>query len=592
MINEKQANTLLNECEEWLGIKLIKLRTSLRGDHQNTMPILWELIVFHAVASYVKFKNDQSSNPNETISSQIQHEPGEKRPDILLQPDFSQPFNIEVKYTKYNRQQDQDLGNFNTRVREELSKIGFTDRSLRIRLDPANPEKTTKAPFNGFWNHYFDSPQWKNFATKVLAGDLPLNWDIGKEDIVVESTRREYEGNIVVKAAKEGQEYMTYSPSPHLISITESPIYKAIREKIGQAQKWCESGGRYQPLVLIIGASEILTQTSNLNILSDENINKAIHLALRIDHAELISAVVFVDIRNEFSSGCGYNFQRRARKPLIIENPHPNVSLTVEQRYMLEQIDFNKVEYGSNLEHWDRITGDINKINLHKYTQGLEQSFVIASENFNYDFKYPFSVEIPCDPFACLLTGLIDNTKFWGDNDTCIIKTCIENAIVVTHPIVNIELVNTGFRHRQGSRVKIDFGAACFTRIRKTSLAKDSQYYLNNNADGTIGVAIDADFILDILTSTKNVEELWIIEGQEELYKSLKEMVGKCQKIIGLSLVQNPLNSDEKTHIIFTFGAAIKTLIREEENVLIEEEQSEKLRKHHENIRLGKLHRQ
>jgi hypothetical protein len=592
MINEKQANTLLNECEEWLGIKLTKLCTSLRVDHQNTIPTLWELIVFHAVASHIKFKNDKSSNPNETISSQIQHEPREKCPDILLQPNFSQSFNIEIKYIVYNRQQDRDLKDFNRRVREELSKIGFTDRSLRVRLDPANPEKTTKAPFNDLWNHYFDSPQWKNFATKVLAGDLPLNWNIGKGDIVVESTRKEYEGNIVVKAAKEGQEYMTYSPSPHLISITESPVYKAIKKKIEQAQEWQKSGGKYQPLVLIIGASEILTQTNNLNILSDENINKAIHLALRIDHAELISAVVFVAIKNEFSSGWGYNFQRRARKPLIIENPYPNVSLTVEQRHMLEEIDFNQVEYGSGSEHWEQREGDINSIEVNKYIKGLENEFILESSNLNYDFRSPFSVEIPCNLFTCLLTGLIDNEKFWGNNDVndpCEIKIFVNNAMVCRHPIINIEIVNTDYSDRKGSRIKIDFAASDFN---KENCSEDSQYYLNSNLDGTINLVIDAKFMLNILTSRKTVDELWVNEGHEKIHTSLKEIIAKGQEIIEVRLIEDCLSPDTKSLISFTFGAAIKTLIREEKNVPIEEKKSEKLRKHHENIRLGKLHRQ
>lgn len=188
-------------------------------------------------------------------------------------------------------------------------------------------------------------------------------------------------------------------------------------------------------------------------------------------------------------------------------------------------------------------------------------------------------MEIPCDPFVCLLAGLIDNIKFWGDNGSCEIKTFINNAIVVTHPIVNIELVSTDSKYRQGSRIKIDFGAACFTRIRKTSFIKDSQYYLSNNSDGTISVAIDADFILGILTSTKNAEELWAIEGQEELYDSLKKMVDKCQKVIGLSLVQNSLNSDTRTHIIFTFGVATNTLIREDKSVLSEEKKLKKLQR-------------
>jgi hypothetical protein len=514
MINEKQANTLLNECEEWLGIKLTKLRTSLRVDHQNTIPMLWELIVFHTVASYVKFKTDQSSNSNKTISSQIQHEPNEKCPDILLTPSFSKPFNIEIKYIIYNRQQDRDLKDFNRRVREELSKIGCEDLSLRVRLDPANPEKTTKAPFNDLWN-------------------------------------------------------------------------QAIKNKIEQAQEWHKSGEKYQPLVIVVGASEILTQTNNLNILSDENIKKAIHLALCLDRAELISAVVFIAIRDEFSSGWHYNLQRRARKPLIIENPHTNYPLTSEHKYILDRIDFNQVEYGSGSEHWEE--RNIDSIALNKYIKGLENKFILESSKLNYDFRSAFSVEIPCDLFACLLAGLIDNKKFWGDNDdngSCEVKTFINNAMVCRQPIINIEIVNTDSSDRQGSRIKIDFGASDFN---KKNCPKDSQYYLSSNLDGTINLVIDAEFMLSVLTNKKTVEELWTIKRQEEIHTSSKEMVAKDREIIELQLIKDPLNLEDRSLVVFTFGEATKTLVREEKNVLAEEEALEKKRKHDENIRLGNL---
>jgi hypothetical protein len=96
MINEQQANTLLNECEYWLDIKLDLIRERLRADHGSTKPILWELIVLHAFANSIVSK----CNNNKIIPPQIQHEPTEASPDIILSPTDCQPFCVEVTYTE------------------------------------------------------------------------------------------------------------------------------------------------------------------------------------------------------------------------------------------------------------------------------------------------------------------------------------------------------------------------------------------------------------------------------------------------------------------------------------------------------------
>jgi hypothetical protein len=300
MINEQQANKLLSQCEIWLEANLTKLRKSLRGDHENTRPMLWELIVLHATASCIALKHEKNFDLDKNISSQIQHEPVDGSPDILLQPSFCQPFNIEITYINAQVQQEKDLRDFYYRVRDELSKREVEIQSLKVILDPANHKKIIEAPSNNRWKHYFQSAQWNSFVTGILAGDLPLNWDID-------------EGNIIVKIAEQGQEFMPFSQYPQ-IPMTESPVYKAIAQKAIQARKWIKSGKEYQPLVLIIGASEILTQINNLNILSEEKIIEAINTALsetsgfgfgdrtnhlRVSNSKLISAVVFVAIRDE-----------------------------------------------------------------------------------------------------------------------------------------------------------------------------------------------------------------------------------------------------------------------------------------------------
>ena len=147
-----------------------------------------------------------------------------------------------------------------------------------------------------------------------------------------------------------------------------------------------------------------------------------------------------------------------------------------------------------------------------------------------------------------------------GDNDPCEIKAFVNNAMVCRHPIINIELANMDSNYRQGSRIKIDFGVSDFS---KKNCSEDSQYYLNSNLDGTLDLLIDAEFMLSVLINRKTVEELWISEGQEEIYTSLKEIIAKGQEIIELKLIES-LKAGNMPLVSFTFGAAIKTLIRED----------------------------
>jgi hypothetical protein len=130
-------------------------------------------------------------------------------------------------------------------------------------------------------------------------------------------------------------------------------------------------GKHIRPLVLCIGASEGLYRLNASDIFSLNQLKQAVYSALadieqgdwvtnmnltgnrswpwsmrsqRISGSELISAVVIVTIRNQDS---GYGLVRRASRPLIIKNPHPNVELTAEQEQFLNQIDFNQVKYQS-----------------------------------------------------------------------------------------------------------------------------------------------------------------------------------------------------------------------------------------------------
>lgn len=104
MINEKQAFTLLNECEDWLGAKLDNLRHRLKFEHEKTKSTLWELITLHAIATSVISRCVKNQN----ICSLVQHEPTDASPDIILSPNDCEPFDVEITYTESQNNDQQE----------------------------------------------------------------------------------------------------------------------------------------------------------------------------------------------------------------------------------------------------------------------------------------------------------------------------------------------------------------------------------------------------------------------------------------------------------------------------------------------------
>jgi hypothetical protein len=579
MINEKQAMILIRECEIWLDNELTKLRNSLRSNHESTRPALWELIVLHSIAFYLA-KNSKECELDSRISNQIQHEPIDGCPDIFLHPTFCKPFFIEITYMDVENHLGSEMF-FRHRIIKEIN----TKQEFLIVIEPSNLEKNLKVPSEKHWNQIFKSGEWEDFAKNVSLGNLPVDWCLN-------------EGNIVVKAMNRDQNYRRVQPLNPSITIKENPIYRKIKEKAAQARNWSESGNQYEPVVLIIGASENLPSLHGeikkvvYSALADEQKLDSHEIAnltyngygfggrrkLRVSGSKLISAVVFVAFTDEFTGGFGFHLQRKASKPLIIENPHPNIALTNKQISMLRQIDFNKVEYTSGMEHWEKPKINHQNLKLNEYLQGLKQEFALSSDSLDFDHRSSFKIEIPCILFIHLLVGNIDNKKFWGDLHSDLIKILLTNAAVIKHPIVDIEFLEANYKSRKSPRIKMSFGPSKFLlNFHDKSSPKKYPYYFEVNSFENITLSIGVEFMLDVLTKDKPTEELWRSEEQEKTCESLKKVIDNGHEIIGLSSIQNPLEPENKSHVIFVFGEAANTLIREDKEILKEEKRLKKL---------------
>lgn len=318
MISEKQAESLLSECEKWLGKKLRRLRQPLRKDYGTTKAHLWELIVLHAVASSVLSGQDKQGEVNPEIPSLIQHEPDEGTPDIYLQPDGCEPFWIEAAYIM-PQSQDVDLERFILWVKEELFKIEIAGaKRLRIQLKPADTTKYVEVPPSNRWDQLLNTDQWKTFVAELSLGNLQSTWSLKEANVIVR-----------IEGIMQGDYVSSSFPAPGVPKCVEdNPIYRTIEKKAVQAQKWADAGKTFQPLVLFIGASEGLHRLNASDIFSSKQLEQAVYSALadveqwdwvtiqnltgnrswpwsmrsqRVSGSELISAVAIVNIRNLFS---------------------------------------------------------------------------------------------------------------------------------------------------------------------------------------------------------------------------------------------------------------------------------------------------
>ncbi len=380
----------------------------------------------------------------------------------------------------------------------------------------------------------------------------------------------------------------------------DNPIYETIGRKAEQAKRtWEEKYGSKEPLVLVIGASESLHQIGGNDTLSSIQLQKAVYSALadtdkwdwtttlnltdnrswlwamrrqRVSGSRLISAVVIVTIRNEYS-GLGYGWQKKAKR-FLIKNPHPTVPLTVEQERFLEQINFNQIKYGSGLENWEQSQKDQTTPLLNRYLRESEGHFVFGPKSDS-----AFNVEIPCELFARFLVGDITADEVW-DNHRLNIKSdrpanpsleetigiYLRAAANIGQPIANVEFIQENSQLREESRIRLEFGTFADSFKGGKNCLEDS---VKPDTNGAFSVTLSTSLVTCLLAGKTTAEEAWKGE-RREIGIFLRDAVNKGQEITDSSLVQDVLVPECEPQITFRFGVAANISIREDKKKLRE----------------------
>ncbi|MFG6099576.1 hypothetical protein SPB21_30315 [Leptothoe sp. ISB3NOV94-8A] len=599
MINDEQARTLLSECELWLGTNLDSLRKKLRNDHENTKPMLWELIVLHATASSIVSRYNKEISKEQSIAALIQHEPTDAAPDIFLQPHDCQPFYIEIAHIQpRNQQEEEEVKHFHRWIKQELSRKGILyTNSLGIRLIPADDRKDVQVPPQNRWKKQLKTNSWTAFVTELLSQKLPSTWHVE-------------EANVIVEARISSSSSFPAQNIPE--RATDNPIYKTIERKAGRQAKrtWEGKYGSKEPLVLVIGASESLHQITGHDALSSRQLQKAVYSALadtdkwdwttilnltdnrswswamhrqRVSGSGFISAVVIVTVSNEYSR-LGYGWQKKA-KHLIIKNPHPTVSITAEQEQFLEKINFNQIKYGHGREQWEQLPK--NQINP---TPSLNR-YLIESEGFSACFgeDSAFYIEIPCQLFARFLVGDITADEVWCNYRLSInsdksstrsleetIGSCLKAAANIRQPIVNVVFIQGDSKSRKGARIRLEFGTLADSYRNRKKCLKNS---IKSDTACAFSVTLSTYLLTCLLAGKTTAEEAWKGEGQQEIGDSLRNAVNKGQEIIDSILIQDASEPECELSITFRFGEAVNASIREDKKVLREIKRQNKQKK-------------
>ena len=351
MISEQQAEALLEECEKATGHPLTGLRKRL-ARHNKPYSNIWELITLYCTLPL----------------GSIKHEPEPNCPDICIRNGNTSPLWIEAAYV-YSRRQKRidDAEEFVKRILDKVRAKEIPHlKGIHVDITAHDGTEAFSLPAKNYWKNLFQHLSWRRFE-KSLADEnsAEAEWICPK-------------GNALVKLRKK--------PHSHGTSVgfrvydepncpTEHPVYKEIKKKAAQAKKWANLGKSYSPLVLCIGASDspeeinspgctskvslhqaacsALLDVRRMNMTAQVNITKRIDgKSFNVPGAKLISAIVVVTLESRTSNMLP--FLRREPNAQLILNDQATKPLGPKELHLLQQIRFDRIEYGLGWEAWER----------------------------------------------------------------------------------------------------------------------------------------------------------------------------------------------------------------------------------------------
>lgn len=297
----------------------------------------------------------------------------------------------------------------------------------------------------------------------------------------------------------------------------------------------------------------------------------------RVKSSRLISAVVIVTIKNEYSGF--YGLRKRASRPIVIKNPHPDVELTAQQEQLLHQINLNQVEYGSGCESWETQKQQKNSVALQRYKE-REGRFV-----FSPGANLSFDVEIPCNLVALFLAEDITASEVWddqksGSDDYPTLKKQIGDSLrfatELNQQIINVKFVKVEAKLREQSRIRLEFGA--FTAPTE-SIIDYPKAYIETDTSGAFTLKLPQNLITRLLARKITDDKVWNIDNNKQVGDLLKNAVSRGQEIIDAKFLQANYGSERKPSLSLKFSPPTDITIREDKKIIREEKKRRKAKK-------------
>jgi len=450
MISERQAESLLMECEKSIGyLKALRQRLAC---HDKPYSNLWELITLYCTLPL----------------GSITHEPEENCPDICIKHGAESHLWIESTYIYSKSKQGTDNAtDFIRWILNHLKLMGISfANSVHVDLAAHNNSKAFAIPNQNRWGELIRDPSWYYFVDILKNTNHPkIEWICPMGNATIKLRRTSHSGTVSIGLP----------PIKEPASPNQHPVYKEIKKKAEQARKWNSSGKLYHPLVLCIGASEnpweinsppsngvslyqavysALLNVRNMNLVQQTNITRRIDgKSLKVPGAKHISAVIVVTLETRTMI-----FQPdvyRVPKASLFVNDQTVHTLTPKELNLLKQIRFDCIDWGPGWEAWERRRGTKRSDNT--YANRIKRNWGKAS--MRYLENGAFEVELPANVIALLLSGGITHEDLRQQYDGDDLANSLEAAIKQGQNIIGCEYVSSDPKSRDQDYIRLRYSS-------------------------------------------------------------------------------------------------------------------------------------
>lgn len=450
MISERQAESLLIECEKSVGYPLKELRQRL-ARHDKPYSNLWELITLYCTLPL----------------GSIIHEPEQNCPDICITHGTESHLWIEATYIYSKSKQGTD--NTTDFIRWILNHLKLMDitfaNGVHVDIAAHNKLRALEIPNKDRWRELIRHHSWYYFVN-ILKNTNPAEteWICPMGNATIKLRRTSHPGTVSIGLP----------PIKEPTTPKQHPVYKEIKKKAEQAQKWNSLGKIYQPLVLCIGASEntweinsspstrvslyqaiysALLNVQGMNLAVQTNITKRIDgKRLYVPGAKHISAVIVVTIETRIQT-----FQPgfyRVTNVSLFTNHQAIRPLNPREIRLLERISFDRIKWGPGWEAWERPRGTRRGDNT-PISRIRKQWGKVSMGNLK---NGAFEVELSTNVIAMLLSGDItheDLHQQYSDD----LANALEAATKQGQHIIGCEYVSSDPKSRKQDYIRLRYSS-------------------------------------------------------------------------------------------------------------------------------------